>query len=60
MVTRQRAVCVRQRDQQLLPRQQQLKANHPWGYRRIWVYLMYRERLWASLCRSLHLAYYIW
>src|SRR5882762_6358753 len=46
MVTRQRATCVTQRDQQLLPRVQQLKADHPaWGYRRIWAYLKYRDGL---------------
>jgi transposase InsO family protein len=37
---------VRQRDAQLLPRLQQLKADHPaWGYRRVWAYLKYREGL---------------
>jgi len=46
MVKRQRSVQVRQRDQALLPRVQQLKADHPaWGYRRIWAYLKYREGL---------------
>lgn len=46
MVSRQRAVTVTQRDQALLPRLQQLKADHPaWGYRRVWAYLKYREGL---------------
>ena len=46
MVSRQRSGRVRQRDQQLLPRIEQLKADHPaWGYRRVWAYLKYREGL---------------
>src|ERR1035437_6458143 len=46
MVTRQRSRHVHHRDQQLLPRLQQLKADHPaWGYRRVWAYLKYREGL---------------
>jgi len=46
MVTRQRSLRVTQRDEQLLPRVQQLKADHPaWGYRRIWAYLKYRDGL---------------
>ena len=46
MVTRQRSPRVRQRDQLLVPRLQQLKADHPaWGYRRVWAYLKYREGL---------------
>lgn len=46
MVTRQRSTRVTHRDQQLLPRVQQLKADHPaWGYRRIWAYLKYRDGL---------------
>ena len=46
MVTRKRSARVRQRDAQLLPRLQQLKADHPaWGYRRVWAYLKYREGL---------------
>jgi putative transposase len=46
MVTRQRSRRVHQRDEQLLPRLQQLKADHPaWGYRRVWAYLKYREGL---------------
>jgi putative transposase len=46
MVTRQRSRQVHHRDEQLLPRLQQLKADHPaWGYRRVWAYLKYREGL---------------
>ena len=46
MVKRRRARRVEQRDAQLLPRLQQLKADHPaWGYRRVWAYLKYREGL---------------
>ena len=46
MVTRQRSRQVHRRDEQLLPRLQQLKADHPaWGYRRVWAYLKYREGL---------------
>ena len=46
MVKRQRSARVTERDQQLLARLQQLKADHPaWGYRRIWAYLKYREGL---------------
>ncbi len=43
-MTRQRSPRVVQRDEALLPRIQQLKADHPfWGYRRIWAYLRYVE-----------------
>ena len=46
MVTRQRSARVQQRDAQLVPRIQQIKADHPaWGYRRVWAYLKYREGL---------------
>lgn len=35
-----------QANQELLLRIQQLKAKHPyWGYRRIWAYLKYHEKL---------------
>ena len=35
-----------QANQELLLRIQQLKAKHPyWGYRRIWTYLKYHEKL---------------
>jgi transposase InsO family protein len=46
VVKRRRPVRVLQRDEQLLPRVQQLKADHlAWGYRRVWAYLKYREGL---------------
>jgi putative transposase len=46
MVKRRRSHRVRHRDQQLLPRIEQLKADHPaWGYRRIWAYLKFRDGL---------------
>jgi putative transposase len=36
-MTRRRSLCVAQRDEELVPRIQGLKAEHPfWGYRRIW------------------------
>jgi hypothetical protein len=35
-----------QRDEELLPRIQASKAEHPfWGYRRIWAYLRFVEQL---------------
>jgi hypothetical protein len=38
-MTRRRALRIVQDDAALLPRIQQLKAEHPfWGYRRIWAY----------------------
>jgi putative transposase len=44
-VTRRRSRRVPQRDDPLLPRIQQLKAEHPfWGYRRIWAYLRFVEQ----------------
>jgi putative transposase len=46
VVRRQRSHRVQRRDQQLLPRIEQLKADHPaWGYRRVWAYLKYRDEL---------------
>lgn len=46
MSPRRRSVNTVEGDQQLLPRLQQLKADHPaWGYRRVWAYLKYREGL---------------
>lgn len=46
MRRRQRSFHLQQRDEQLLPRLRQLKADHPsWGYRRVWAYLKYREEL---------------
>jgi putative transposase len=45
-MTRRRSLRVIQRDESLLPRIQALKAAHPfWGYRRIWAYLHFLERL---------------
>lgn len=45
-MTRQRSPRVVQRDEGLLPRIQELKAEHPfWGYRRIWAYLRFVEQL---------------
>lgn len=45
-MTRRRPVHVIQRDQELLPRLQALKAGHPfWGYRRVWAFLRFVERL---------------
>jgi putative transposase len=51
-----------QRDERLLPRIQELKAEHPfWGYRRIWAYLRFveplpvnKKRIWR-LMREHHL-----
>lgn len=45
-----------QRDEQLLPRIQQLKSEHPfWGYRRIWAYLHFVEQLPVNKKRILRL-----
>jgi putative transposase len=45
-MTRRRSLQVTQRDACLLPRIQQLKAEHPfWGYRRMWAYLRFIEHL---------------
>jgi putative transposase len=45
-LTRRRSLQVTQRDEDLLPRIQALKAEHPfWGYRRIWAYLHFVEQL---------------
>ena len=42
---RRRALRVVQADAVLLPRIQQLKAEHPfWGYRRIWAHLRFVEQ----------------
>jgi putative transposase len=39
---RRRSLRVMQRDEELLPRVQALKADDPfWGYRRIWAYLRF-------------------
>jgi putative transposase len=53
---RQRSLQVIQRDEALLPRLQALKAEHPfWGYRRIWAYLHFVERLPVNKKRILRL-----
>lgn len=45
-MTRRRSLRVVRRDEDLLPRVQVLKAEHPfWGYRRIWAYLRFVEQL---------------
>jgi putative transposase len=45
-MTRHRSLRVVQRDERLLARIQELKAEHPfWGYRRIWAYLRFVEQL---------------
>ena len=45
-----------QRDERLLPRIQQLKAEHPfWGYRRIWAYLRFVEQVPVNKKRILRL-----
>jgi putative transposase len=55
-MTRRRALQVVQRDTQLLPRIQELKAEHPfWGYRRIWAYLGFVEQQAVNKKRSLRL-----
>jgi hypothetical protein len=53
---RHRSLQVTQRDTALLPRIQQLKAEHPfWGYRRIWAYLHFVEQQLVSKKRVLRL-----
>jgi putative transposase len=47
---------VTQQDAHLLPRLQQLKAEHPfWGYRRIWAYLRFVEQVPVNKKRILRL-----
>jgi putative transposase len=61
-MTRQRSLRVVQRDEELLPRIQALKAAHPfWGYRRSWAYWRFiehrpvnKKRIWR-LMREHHL-----
>lgn len=61
-LTRRRSLRVVQRDEELLPRIQALKAEHPfWGYRRIWASLrcveqlpVNKKRMWR-LMREHHL-----
>jgi putative transposase len=55
-MTRRRSLQVVQRDTQLLPRIQELKAEHPcWGYRRIWAYLRFVEQQAVNKKRILRL-----
>lgn len=55
-MTRRRARRVIQDDAALLPRIQQLKADHPfWGYRRIWAYLRFVEQRPVNKKRVLRL-----
>jgi transposase InsO family protein len=55
-MTRRRSLQVIQRDAQLLPRIQALKAEHPfWGYRRIWAYLRFVEQWPVNKKRVLRL-----
>jgi putative transposase len=55
-MTRQRSLRVIQRDEDLLPRLQALKAEHPfWGYRRIWAYLRLSEHQPVNRKRILRL-----
>jgi putative transposase len=55
-MTRRRALRVVQDDAVLLPRIQQLKAEHPfWGYRRIWAYLRFVEQQPVNKKRILRL-----
>ncbi len=55
-MTRQRALRVVQRDEDLLPRLRTLKAEHPfWGYRRVWAYLRFVEQLPVNKRRVLRL-----
>jgi putative transposase len=55
-MTRRRALRVVQGDAALLPRIQQLKAEHPfWGYRRIWAYLRFVEQRPVNKKRILRL-----
>jgi putative transposase len=55
-VTRQRALRVAQRDEELLPRIQALKAEHPfWGYRCMWAHLRCVEQLAVNKKRMLRL-----
>ncbi|HXG19788.1 MAG TPA: IS3 family transposase [Methylomirabilota bacterium] len=55
-MTRRRALRVVEADAALLPRIQQLKAEHPfWGYRRIWAYLRFVEQRPVNKKRVLRL-----
>jgi transposase InsO family protein len=53
---RRRSTKVAQRNRELLQRIQALKAEHPfWGYRRIWAYLKFVDRLQVNKKRILRL-----
>jgi putative transposase len=53
---RRRALRVTQRDEELVPCIQALKAEHPfWGYRRIWAYLRFVDHLPVNRKRVLRL-----
>jgi putative transposase len=55
-MTRRRSLQVVERDTQLLPRIQELKAEHPfWGYRRSWAYLRFGEQQVVNKKRILRL-----
>jgi putative transposase len=61
-LTRHRSLRVVQHDERLLPRIQELQAEHPfWGYRHIWAYLrcveqvpVNKKRMWRRM-REHHL-----
>ncbi len=45
-MTRHRSLRIVRRDEDLLPRIQALKVEHPfWGYRRVWAYLRFVAQL---------------
>jgi putative transposase len=55
-MTRRRSCRVTQRDAELVPCIQALKAEHPfWGYRRIWAHLRFVEQLSVHKKRILRL-----
>jgi putative transposase len=55
-MTRRRSPRVTQRDEELLPRIQGLKAEHPfWGSRRIWAYLRFVDQVPVNQKRLLRL-----
>ncbi len=40
---------VQKRNEQLLARIQEIKADHPfWGYRRVWAYLKFRQHIMVN------------
>ena len=55
-MSRQKSTLVAQRNEDLLQRIRELKAEHPfWGYRRIWAYLRFVERRTVNQKRILRL-----